>query len=436
MLSRQSTRSFSVSMSGTSQGRASAAVAQSKEKSTGKKEKLDLKPPKGTRDFYPEDMRMRNWLFGHWKDVARLHGFEEYDAPVLESEELYIRKAGEEVTQQLYNFEDKGERRVSLRPEMTPSLARMVMARGKSLTLPVKWFSIPQCWRYERMTRGRRREHYQWNMDIWGVPGIEAEAELLSAIVTFFKRVGITSQDVGIKVNSRAVLSEVLTAMGVPADKFAATCVLVDKLEKVKLDDIRGEMQELGLTDEIITKLVATLSIKDLDALEQTLGNGSKALAQLKQLMEYAEAYGFRDWLIFDASVVRGLAYYTGVVFEGFDRKGELRAICGGGRYDELLATFGGEPLPAVGFGFGDAVIAELLKDRNLLPNFDNNKEDKKMKWAFKHAERLGASHLVIIGEDEIAKGIVQVKNLAKGEQVEVEVSKVSDFIAEQLASS
>ena len=228
-------------------------------------------------------------------------------------------QAGEEVTQQLYNFEDKGERRVSLRPEMTPSLARMVMARGKSLTLPVKWFSIPQVLSSLSVVNlpltGRTsvlevraddaREAsralpgptmslrvlpthsplLQWNMDIWGVPGIEAEAELLSAIVTFFKKVGITSQDVGIKVNSRAVLSEVLTAMGVPADKFAATCVLVDKLEKVKLDDIRGEMQELGLTDEIITKLVATLSIKDLDALEQTLGNDSKALAQVTRVL-------------------------------------------------------------------------------------------------------------------------------------------------------
>jgi len=188
-------------------GRSSAAVAQDANKESGKKqEKLDLQPPKGTRDFYPEEMRLRNWLFGHWKEVARIYGFEEYDSPVLESEALYIRKAGEEVTQQLYNFEDKGGRRVALRPEMTPSLARMVMAKGKGLTLPVKWFSLPQCWRYERMTRGRRREHFQWNMDMWGVSGVEAEAELLGAITTFFSRVGVTSKDVGIKINSRAVL--------------------------------------------------------------------------------------------------------------------------------------------------------------------------------------------------------------------------------------
>jgi histidyl-tRNA synthetase len=201
----------------------------------GKKKqvKLNTNPPKGTRDFYPEDMRQRTWLFQQWKDVAKTYGFSEYDAPVLESESLFTRKAGEEVTEQLYNFVDKGDRAVALRPEMTPSLARMVMAKKGGLNLPLKWFSIPQCWRYERMTRGRRREHFQWNMDIWGVNGVEVEAELLSAMVDFFKWVGLSAEDVGIKVNSRLVISEVLTELGIPEEKFAATCVLVDKLEKV-----------------------------------------------------------------------------------------------------------------------------------------------------------------------------------------------------------
>ncbi|KAJ1477774.1 hypothetical protein T484DRAFT_1630777, partial [Baffinella frigidus] len=294
--------------------------------------------------------------------VARVYGFEEYDAPVLESEELYVRKAGEEVTQQLYNFLDKGDRRVALRPEMTPSLARMVMSKGKSVSLPVKWFSIPQCWRYERMTRGRRREHYQWNMDIWGVSGVEAEAELLSAMVTFFQRLGLTPADVGIKVNSRGVLAEVLRAMGVPDDKFAATCVLVDKLEKMVGG--RSDMEALGLTDVVVERLLETLKLRDISALKAAVGDDSQAVQELEQLFKLAEAYGFSEWLLLDASVVRGLAYYTGVVFEAFDRRGELRAIAGGGRYDKLLESFGGEALPACGFGFGDAVIVELLKDK------------------------------------------------------------------------
>jgi histidyl-tRNA synthetase len=220
-------------------GRVSAAVTDKDtlSKTDGSKStarpKLDTQPPKGTRDFYPEDMRLRTWLFDQWRAVAKRYGFSEYDAPVLESEALYTRKAGEEVTQQLYNFVDKGERAVALRPEMTLSLARMVMAKKGGLPLPFKWFSIPQCWRYERMTRGRQREHFEWNMDIWGVAGVETEAELLSAMVTFFERVGLTSEDVGIKVNSRLVIREVLSEPGIPEDKFAATCVLVDKLEKV-----------------------------------------------------------------------------------------------------------------------------------------------------------------------------------------------------------
>lgn len=224
------------------EGRVSSAVSDRDvlSKTDGKKKqkkqpKLETNPPKGTRDFYPEDMRLRTWLFDQWRDVAKTYGFSEYDAPVLESESLYTRKAGEEVTQQLYNFVDKGDRAVSLRPEMTPSLARMVMAKKGGLTLPLKWFSIPQCWRYERMTRGRRREHFQWNMDVWGVAGVEAEAELLSAMVTFFQNIGLTSDDVGIKVNSRMVIGEVLTELGIPEEKFAATCVLVDKLEKVRI---------------------------------------------------------------------------------------------------------------------------------------------------------------------------------------------------------
>eukprot|EP00622_Pseudochattonella_farcimen_P008167 FR744346.1.p1 GENE.FR744346.1~~FR744346.1.p1 ORF type:complete len:375 (+),score=88.21 FR744346.1:90-1127(+) len=254
---------------------------------------------------------------------------------------------------------------------MTPSLARMVMARRAALPLPLKWFSIPQCWRYERMTRGRRREHYQWNMDVWGVSGAQAEAELLGAITNFFERVGLTAGDIGIKINSRQVLAEIMTQLGVPDDKFGPTCVLVDKLEKVPLDAIRGDFRDLGLDDVVIDRLTSILAIETMDELQVVLGEDSDALVHLQQIFAYAEAYGFRDWLVFDASVVRGLSYYTGAVFEAFDRAGEFRAICGGGRYDKLLTTFGGEPLEACGFGVGDAVIVEMLKSKDLLPVFE-----------------------------------------------------------------
>ena len=321
---------------------------------------------RGTRDFYPEDMRMRNWLFDHFIDAARLHGFEEYDAPVLESEELYTRKAGEEITQQLYNFEDKGERAVTLRPEMTPSLARMVMARAGALPMPIKWFSIPQCWRYERTQRGRGREHYQWNVDIWGTESIEADVELLSVLVNFFDAVGLTPDDLVIKLSSRKVLEEVLGSLGISGENFAPTCIVIDKMDKLPADVIAEQLTELGLSSEAISTIQSTLIISNFDELRNALGEESAAIAELASLFAAAADYGISDWIEFDASIVRGLAYYTGMVFEVRDRAGELRAICGGGRYDKLLSTLGGKDLPATGFGFGDMVIMELLSEKGL----------------------------------------------------------------------
>ncbi|XVF76435.1 hypothetical protein PTKIN_Ptkin13bG0265800 [Pterospermum kingtungense] len=323
-------------------------------------QRIDVNPPKGTRDFPPEDMRLRNWLFNHFREVSRLFGFEEVDYPVLESEALFIRKAGEEIRDQLYCFEDRGNRRVALRPELTPSLARLVIQKGKSLSLPLKWSAIGQCWRYERMTRGRHREHYQWNMDILGLPGVTAEAELISSIVTFFKRIGITESDVGFKVSSRKVLQEVLRCYSVPENLFGKVCIIIDKIEKIPIDEIKRELSDAGLSEEAIEELLHVLSIKSLTKLEEILGGAGEAIADLKHLFSLAEKFGYSEWIQFDASVVRGLAYYTGIVFEGFDREGKLRAICGGGRYDRLLSTFGGDDIPACGFGFGDAVIVEV----------------------------------------------------------------------------
>jgi len=427
-----------------------------------KQQKLNTNPPKGTRDFYPDDMRQRTWLFDQWREVAKTYGFSEYDAPVLEAESLYTRKAGEEVTEQLYNFVDKGDRAVALRPEMTPSLARMVMAKKGGLSLPLKWFSIPQCWRYERMTRGRRREHFQWNMDVWGVTGVEAEAELLSAMVDFFERVGLSAEDVGIKVNSRLVIGEVLSELGIPEEKFAATCVLVDKLEKVPIDAVQGDLEELGLDRSVVEKLITVLTNKSIESIAEVLGPESDAVKELSKLLSLCKAYGIEDWILFDASVVRGLAYYTGIVFEAFDRRGELRAIAGGGRYDKLLETFGGDPTPAAGFGFGDAVIIELLKERDILPTFDSagidsvvfamNEdlydsaiaiatklrkagqnvdvvlENKKTKWVFKHSDRIKSRYVIVVAPKENENGEVSIKDLSIGEQTTVKIDDLTEW--------
>ena len=408
---------------------------------------------RGTRDFYPEDKRLRNWLFDNFIAASLLHGFEEYDAPVLEHEELYTRKQGEEITKQLYNFQDKGERKVALRPEMTPSLARMVMSRAGSLPMPIKWFSIPQCWRYERTQRGRGREHYQWNVDIWGTTELSADAELISVIVTFFEELGLTSDDIVIRISSRKVLEEVLGSLGVEGDLFAKTCIIVDKMDKLPSEVIEEQLSDLGHSSEVISKIQSVLGIKDMDDLTNALEKDSAAITELTTLFDLVDSYGMSEWLQFDASIVRGLAYYTGSVFEAHDREGKFRAICGGGRYDNLLSTLGGKDLPATGFGFGDMVIMELLEEKNLIPELisgvddivlplsqdlrdiavrvaaalrlsdrtvDLVLEDKKMKWAFKHAERVGAKRLVLLAPDEWSRKMIKVKDLETGEEKEV----------------
>lgn len=421
-------------------------------------ETFDYNPPRGTRDFPPEEMRLRSWLFQKFREVSRLFAFEEVDYPVLESEALFVRKAGEEITQQLYNFEDKSGRRVALRPELTPSLARLVLQKGKALSFPVKWFAIGQCWRYERMTRGRRREHYQWNMDIIGVPSVEAEAELLSAIITFFSKVGITSADIGFKVSNRKVLQSVLNRYSVPDVSFAAVCVIVDKMDKISREEVEEELVKLGVSKQAIDGILGALSLGSLTELEDLLGSENEAVKELNQLFGIANTCGFEKWLCFDASVVRGLAYYTGTVFEGFDKDGKLRAICGGGRYDQLLSTFGGPDTPACGFGFGDAVIVELLKEKGLLPSLELEVDDiifalednlrpqavmiayqlrnlgrvvelvpesKRLKWAFKHAERLQAKRMVLLGSSEWERGHVRVKNLVSREEMDILVDEL-----------
>ena len=413
---------------------------------------------RGTRDFYPEDMRLRNWLFDNFTNASLLHGFEEYDAPVLEYEELYTRKQGEEITQQLYSFQDKGNRKVALRPEMTPSLARMVMARAGGLPMPIKWFSIPQCWRYERTQRGRGREHYQWNVDIWGTTEISADAELISVLVTFFEGIGLTAKDIVIRVSSRKVLEEVLGSLDLEGDIFAQTCIIVDKMDKLSSDVIEDQLSDLGHDSKVVTTIQAVLGIKDMNSLQKALKDESVAVSELNLLFDAIDSYGISEWVEFDASIVRGLAYYTGPVFEAHDRTGNLRAICGGGRYDKLIGTLGGSDLPATGFGFGDMVVMELLDEKGLLPELESEiedvvfgmgtelrgaamqvagalrtsgrsvdlvLEDKKIKWAIKHADKIGAERLVLLAPEEWSRKKIKIRDLKTGEESEISISEL-----------
>nr|CCC48364.1 putative histidyl-tRNA synthetase, fragment [Trypanosoma vivax Y486] len=394
-----------------------------KSKKKSQSNMIETEPVQGCRDFPPEAMRVRRYLFDAFHDTAKRFGFEEYDAPMLEAEELYIRKAGEEITEQMFNFTTKGGHRVAMRPEMTPSLARLLLAKGRSLLLPAKWYSIPQCWRYETITRGRRREHFQWNMDIVGVNSVSAEVELVCAICSTMERLGLTSKDVGVKINSRKVLQTVIMKAGVSIDQLAPVCVIVDKMEKLPREEVVAQLVAIGLESNIVDDITATLSLKSI--------------------------CGYGDWLIFDASVVRGLAYYTGIVFEAFDREGKFRALCGGGRYDKLLTTYGSPtPVSCAGFGFGDCVILELLHEKKLLPELRHIVDDlvipfdesmrsqalgvlrrlrdagrradivldkKKVVQAFNYADRIGAIRAVLVAPDEWSRGEVRVKMLREG---------------------
>lgn len=327
----------------------------------------------GFREFYPEEIALRNHIFAAWRSVARRYGFEEYDGPPLEPLELYTEKSGPEIVGQLYEFVDKGQRRVALRPEMTPTLARMVGARAASLKKPIRWYSIPQLFRYERQQRGRLREHFQLNMDIIGEPGPLADAEIIAAAIDVQRALGLGPQDVRVRISDRRVLRCLLLGAGVPEPDLTATFMAIDRVGRVP--DVR-ELIEKALEhapddrSAIVERVLEIASIKHRSALERALekAGGESAAEDLWECLDALGAMGFEEFVVLDLSIVRGLAYYTGIVFELFDAQQSLRAICGGGRYDGLLGALGGADLPAVGFGMGDVVLGELLKEKNLLP--------------------------------------------------------------------
>ena len=323
----------------------------------------------GFRDFYPQEFAERAFIMNTWREVARRYAFVEYDGPPLEPLELYTRKSGDEIVGQLYNFVDKGEREVSLRPEMTPTVARMVAARANALRKPVRWFSMPQLFRYERQQKGRLREHFQLNVDILGTADVAADAELVACAVDMMRAFGLTSTDVVARVSDRRILQGYLTALGVPESALGACYQVIDKLERTPAALSAEKLAALDVGADAIERIIhiATASLEDVLA-QQLSPEAAAHVAEFQDYLGYAKALlGDDSWLKLDLSIVRGLAYYTGIVFELFDRTGEFRAICGGGRYDTLLQSLGGADMPALGFGMGDVVLGELLRSKGLM---------------------------------------------------------------------
>jgi histidyl-tRNA synthetase len=320
----------------------------------------------GFRDFYPDDLALRNHIFATWRSIARRYGFEEYDGPPLEALELYTEKSGAEIVQQLYTFSDKGDRAVALRPEMTPTLARMVGARAQALKKPIRWFSIPQLFRYERQQRGRLREHFQLNMDLLGEASPLADAELIAAAIDILRAFGFGPGDVTVRMSDRRVVGALLVGAGVREGQLPIAYAAIDKSEREPRDVISARLREAGVAPAVAEAVIRVAGLEGLPAVTQALEQCHAAAAgePLREAVGALTAMGLAEFVAIDLRIVRGLAYYTGIVFEAFDRGKALRAICGGGRYDGLLKALGGIDLPALGFGMGDVVLGDLLRER------------------------------------------------------------------------
>ena len=413
---------------------------------------------KGTREFYPEDMAFRSWLYAQMRAVSESFGYQEYDGPFLEKLDLYAAKSGEElVKEQSFVFTDRGGSEIALRPELTPSLARMVAQRQGQLAYPLRLWSFGPFWRYEQPQKGRTREFFQWNIDMIGSNAYQSDAELLAVCASFFKRVGLTPEYVRINVNNRRLMDGALAKIGIEGDEKALAFRMIDRRDKMRRDDWYAYGIEGGMSEEKIDALVALLENKDL----------WQESDELKEIFAILDKMGVGDYFAYDPEVIRGLLYYTGTVFEARDLAKDGRAILGGGRYENLVGDVGGDPLSGVGFAMGDVMIRVVLEKYGLYPdlqvqpadvmvacfnadgladayaiamelrdaglNVSCYPEPAKLDKQIKYANKIGVKALVIAGPDEIAAGQVTVKDLVNRSQQTVERAAAADALRETL---
>ncbi|WP_039948396.1 histidine--tRNA ligase [Leptospira fainei] len=414
---------------------------------------LPTAPYKGTRDFYPEDMHFRNWMFSVMREVVLSFGYQEYDGPILESFDLYKAKSGEEIVQrQLYDFTDKGDRHVAIRPEMTPTLARMVAGQVRNLAKPIRWFSIPNLWRYEQPGKGRLREHWQLNVDLFGVASYRAEVEILLIADSILKRFGAPDGSYQIKVSHRGILDSFLgKSLSLPKEKSQAVSKLLDKKAKISREAFEEEIRPLLNDPDKQLPLIYSYLESTIDSLENFDGIDVEALGFARKLFYDLKVLGIEKQITFDPSIIRGFDYYTGCIFEVFDTNPEnRRSLYGGGRYDNLIGLFSNDQLTGIGFGLGDVTFRSFLEGHNLVPNLNRNDtvfipvmeellfpevlkladllrkegikvetmlEAGKVGKQIQTAEKKGYRYVIFLGESEIAKKEVQLKDLQSGEQ-------------------
>lgn len=421
----------------------------------------DIRTLPGFREFYPEDRAVLGHIFDVWRQTCRRYGFREWESPVLEPLELFTEKSGEEIVRQLFNFEDKGGRQVSLRPEMTPSLARMVGARANGMAKPIRWFAIGENYRYEKPQKGRLRAFYQLNADLLGEAGPAADAELIALCADCLLGFGLTQQDFRIRISDRTLWFSYLASVGVPEANATAVLGVVDKLERGSPSDLATAMTAalVGTACDPEKTLAAARAFAATRSLEDlaTLAAGDAAmLARLEEwnhLLGTLKSMGFGECIVMDLTIVRGLAYYTGFVFEAFETGGDARALAGGGRYDALVKKLGGPDLPAVGFGMGDVTLRDLLEAKKLIPAYadgpdffvmvlgpdarnaaledvanlrragfrvEYNLRDGKFGKLAQQAETAGAKYALVYGGEEVAKGVTKVRSLTDRTEAEI----------------
>ena len=399
---------------------------------------LSTKPYKGARDFYPEDKRFQKFLFEKWREIVESYGYEEYDAPILEPLEIYLAKTGDEIVkEQTYVFEDRGKRKVVIRPEMTPSVSRLVAGKRQELSYPLRWYSIPNLWRYERPQRGRLREHWQLNVDIFGVQSSDAEIELISLIDDIFKSFGADESMYEIRVNNRALTNYILNDYLKLSKKSQHNVLkLIDRMHKMerntfitKLDEcLTSKEKEKGFAE----KLLVILSSKDISKLSEDIKKHS-SYKELNDLLKRLKRSG-TERVIFDPTLMRGFDYYTGIVFEAYDLDpNNNRSMMGGGRYDGLVGLFGVEPVPTVGFGWGDVTLYNFLQIHHLLPTLSTETDvyvaidytGKKIGDQLKSASKKGVDKVMIIGENEVRTQKYKLKTLSSGKEEELSINDV-----------
>jgi histidyl-tRNA synthetase len=399
---------------------------------------------KGTREFYPEDMAIHQWLYQNIRQVSESFGYQEYDGPFLEPLSLYAAKSGDElVKEQSYVFPDRGGDPITLRPELTPSLARMVAQRQKQLTFPLRWWSFGPFWRYEKPQKGRSREFFQWNIDLIGVDSLAADAEIIAIGSLFLKALGFSPDQVQIKINNRNLMNIELDRLLIPQNTRPDVLRFIDRRDKLTFDSWKAYAFELGLSEHQFEGIQELLNNKDL----------WKQSEDMKLFFEMIDAFGVTEWVSYSPEIIRGLDYYTGIVFEAWDNDGEFRAILGGGRYDNLVREIGGEPLTGTGFAMGDVVMTLVLKKFSKIPeelgttpakilftvfneDFQTRSislaheirqagifiscypEPVKLSKQLKYADRMGYSFVIIYGPDEYEKGSVIIKKLKTGEHI------------------